>query len=323
MIVYLAVRLLVRHRHGHDHRHRVRRPLTAFGIGLVHGMGGSAGVGVLLLAAIPSKPLAVASLGVLAVFPAVSMTIVTTGFGAGLAVRRIGTATPAIGLASLAFGFWYPPPRGAMPIRSRIADMAEPLNVLDYARLAEEALEPGAFGYFAGAPATNGRSPRTQRRSRALRLRPRVLVDRRGVRRDDGARDAGLDAAPRRADGDPAHGAPGRGAGHGRAAAAAGTIMCLSTLATATPAEVADAAPGAPRWFQLYVFRDRGLTRHLVAQAVAAGFSAIVLTVDAPRLGRRERDLRTGFRIPPEVVVPSFAEAAGSGAERRRSRSSR
>ena len=107
MIVYLAVRLLVRHRHGHDHRHRVRRPLTAFGIGLVHGMGGSAGVGVLLLAAIPSKPLAVASLGVLAVFTAVSMTIVTTGFGAGLAVRRIATATPAIGLASLVFGFWY------------------------------------------------------------------------------------------------------------------------------------------------------------------------------------------------------------------------
>jgi hypothetical protein len=109
MIVYLAVRLLVRHRHGHDHRHPVRRPLTAFGIGLVHGMGGSAGVGVLLLAAIPSKPLAVASLGVLAFFTAVSMTIVTTGFGATLASRRDGmaVAAPAIGLASLAFGLWY------------------------------------------------------------------------------------------------------------------------------------------------------------------------------------------------------------------------
>ena len=109
MIVYLAVRLLVRHRHGHDHRHRVRRPLTAFGIGLVHGMGGSAGVGVLLLAAIPSKPLAVASLGVLAFFTGVSMTIVTTAFGATLASRRDGmaTAAPVIGLASLAFGLWY------------------------------------------------------------------------------------------------------------------------------------------------------------------------------------------------------------------------
>ena len=55
LIVYLAVRLLVRHRHRHEHgRHQVRSPLAAFGIGLVHGLGGSAGVGVLLLAAIPS-----------------------------------------------------------------------------------------------------------------------------------------------------------------------------------------------------------------------------------------------------------------------------
>ncbi|MBA2462029.1 MAG: alpha-hydroxy-acid oxidizing protein, partial [Actinobacteria bacterium] len=99
--------------------------------------------------------------------------------------------------------------------------------------------------------------------------------------------------------------------GTARAAAAAGTIMCLSTLATATPAEVAVAAPGGHRWFQLYVFRDRGVTRALIDQAVEAGFEAIVLTVDAPRLGRRERDLRTAFRIPADIVVPSFAAAAG------------
>jgi isopentenyl diphosphate isomerase/L-lactate dehydrogenase-like FMN-dependent dehydrogenase len=92
-----------------------------------------------------------------------------------------------------------------------------------------------------------------------------------------------------------------------RAAAAAGTIMCLSTLATETPAEVAAAAPDAPRWFQLYVFRDRGVTRSFVEQAVDHGYGAIVLTVDAPWLGRRERDLRTGFRIPEEIVVPSMA----------------
>jgi isopentenyl diphosphate isomerase/L-lactate dehydrogenase-like FMN-dependent dehydrogenase len=87
--------------------------------------------------------------------------------------------------------------------------------------------------------------------------------------------------------------------------------MVLSTLATATPAEVAQAAPGAPRWFQLYCFRDRGVTSALIDQAEAAGFSAIALTVDAPRLGRRERDLRTGFVIPADVTVPSFAAAAG------------
>jgi high-affinity nickel-transport protein len=109
LIVFLAVRLLVRHRHRHQHGHAVRSPLAAFGIGLVHGMGGSAGIGVLLLAAIPSTVLAVASLGVLALFTAVSMTMVTTGFGAALAARQgIATAVaPVFGIASLAFGFWY------------------------------------------------------------------------------------------------------------------------------------------------------------------------------------------------------------------------
>jgi isopentenyl diphosphate isomerase/L-lactate dehydrogenase-like FMN-dependent dehydrogenase len=95
--------------------------------------------------------------------------------------------------------------------------------------------------------------------------------------------------------------------GMARAAAAAGTVMCLSTMATATAAEVAAAAPNAPRWFQLYVFRDRGITRALVEQALGHGYGAMVLTVDAPRLGRRERDLRTGFRVPAEITVPSLA----------------
>jgi high-affinity nickel permease len=109
LIVFLAVRLLVRHRHRHKHGHAVRNPLAAFAIGLVHGMGGSAGVGVLLLAAIPSTALAVTSLVVLALFTAVSMTMVTTGFGATLASRQgvLATAAPAFGLTSLAFGCWY------------------------------------------------------------------------------------------------------------------------------------------------------------------------------------------------------------------------
>lgn len=122
LIVFLAVRLLVRWRHGffdlhphvhHDreHRHAVRTPAGAFGIGLVHGMGGSAGVGVLLLATIPSERLAVVSLVVLAVFTAVSMTALTSGFGWTLAARPVAEAVtavvPAIGLVSLAFGLWY------------------------------------------------------------------------------------------------------------------------------------------------------------------------------------------------------------------------
>jgi len=122
LIVFLAVRLLVRWRHGYfdlhahphperEHRHQVRTPLGAFGIGLVHGMGGSAGVGLLLLAAIPSETVAVLSLLLLALFTAVSMTIVTAGFGLTLSARPVAgaaaAAVPAIGLASLAFGVWY------------------------------------------------------------------------------------------------------------------------------------------------------------------------------------------------------------------------
>jgi high-affinity nickel permease len=122
LIVFLALRLLVRWRHGYfnlhahpheheEHRHGVRTPLGAFGIGLVHGMGGSAGVGVLLLAAIPSTTVAVASLVVLALFTAVSMTIVTTGFGLTLGSAPVAAAfngvAPLVGLASLAFGVWY------------------------------------------------------------------------------------------------------------------------------------------------------------------------------------------------------------------------
>ena len=120
LIVFYAARLLVRCRHGavvlcdaHDgaHRHPVRTRAGAFGIGLVHGMGGSAGVGVLLLAAIPSTDLALVALVALALFTAVSMTIVTTGLGAVLSLRSVAgslaSAAPVLGGASLAFGVWY------------------------------------------------------------------------------------------------------------------------------------------------------------------------------------------------------------------------
>jgi isopentenyl diphosphate isomerase/L-lactate dehydrogenase-like FMN-dependent dehydrogenase len=95
-----------------------------------------------------------------------------------------------------------------------------------------------------------------------------------------------------------------------RAVAAAGTVMTLSTIATTGPAEVNDSAPGAPRWFQLYWFKDEGVTRSLVEQAVDADFKAIVLTIDAPgTAGRRERDLRTGFTV--EAPIPAFEAATG------------
>jgi len=122
LIVFLALRLLVRWRHGYfdlhahphpdrEHRHAVRTPAGALGVGLVHGMGGSAGVGVLLLAAIPSETVAVASLLLLALFTAISMTVVTVGFGLTLTARPVAAASsaviPALGTLSLAFGVWY------------------------------------------------------------------------------------------------------------------------------------------------------------------------------------------------------------------------
>ena len=122
LIVFLALRLLVRWRHGYfnlhahvhedeHHAHPVRTSVGAFGIGLVHGIGGSAGVGVLILAAIPSTAVACVALVVLAVFTAISMTIVTTGFGITLSSGPVAAAfngvAPVLGLASLAFGVWY------------------------------------------------------------------------------------------------------------------------------------------------------------------------------------------------------------------------
>jgi len=97
--------------HAHGHTIRTRSPLTAYMIGVVHGMGGSAGVGILLLASIPSHTLAIASLAVFAVFTAVSMAFLSTGFGRTLSSIRVRRSfdrlAPALGLVSLGFGIWY------------------------------------------------------------------------------------------------------------------------------------------------------------------------------------------------------------------------
>ena len=112
LIVVLAVLLILRWRRGFGHRHpRGRTPWQAFAIGLVHGMGGTAGVGVLLLAAIQSRALAVVALLLFAACTALSMTMLSAGFGAALsrerAHRALGRIAPLLGFASLAFGIWY------------------------------------------------------------------------------------------------------------------------------------------------------------------------------------------------------------------------
>ena len=110
LIVFLAVRLLVHHRHrSHEGRHTVRGPSAAFGIGLVHGMGGSAGTAVLLLAVVPSTELALPALVLFAACTGISMTFVTRVLGEVLSrhASRVATVTPLLGMVSLAFGVWY------------------------------------------------------------------------------------------------------------------------------------------------------------------------------------------------------------------------
>lgn len=81
----------------------------------------------------------------------------------------------------------------------------------------------------------------------------------------------------------------------------------LSTLGTRSIEEVAAVATG-PLWYQLYVWRDRGLSRELVQRAKAAGYKAIMLTVDTPVFGRRERDVRRGFTLPPKIGLETFID---------------
>jgi 4-hydroxymandelate oxidase len=96
-----------------------------------------------------------------------------------------------------------------------------------------------------------------------------------------------------------------------RAAQAAGTVMCLSSLTSTRAAEVAEAAPRGRRWMQVYCFRDRGVTRAMVEEAAEAGYEALLLTVDAPYAGKRERDIRTGFEVPAEIRAPVIEAGAG------------
>jgi 4-hydroxymandelate oxidase len=90
-----------------------------------------------------------------------------------------------------------------------------------------------------------------------------------------------------------------------RAAGAAGTIMILSTLSNTRVEDVMAVATG-PVWFQLYVYRDRGATKALVERVARAGCRALVITVDAPLLGRRERDARNQFALPPGLGIENM-----------------
>jgi 4-hydroxymandelate oxidase len=197
----------------------------------------------------------------------------------------------------------------------RLAAAARCLNVADFEALARGRMKRAYYDYYAGG----AEDERTLARNRAgfdrFVLLPRVLVD---VGRVDASTTVlgtpvsrpillAPTAYHRLAD-------PEGETATARGAAAVGTLMVASTLATRTLEEIAAAASG-PRWFQLYVYRDRDLTERLIGRAERAGYRAIVLTVDTPLLGRRERDWRSGFRLPRGVTL---ANLTGAGERRLR-----
>ena len=92
-----------------------------------------------------------------------------------------------------------------------------------------------------------------------------------------------------------------------RAAGRKGVIFTASTMSICPMEEIARAATG-PIWYQLYVWRDRGIVRSLIERAKAAGYRALVVTVDTPVLGQRERDLRSGLVLPPRVTVKNLLD---------------
>lgn len=177
-------------------------------------------------------------------------------------------------------------------------DPATVHTLADFEPLARAAMDPAAFDYVAGGAWDEITLAENEAAWRRRRLRPRVLT---GVNRIDpsttmlGATTAlPLAIAPMAAHG-LAH--PDAELAMARAAAAAGVAFTLSTLSTRSIEEVAAAAPDAIRWFQLYTQADPGRTQGLVGRAEAAGYGAIVVTVDLPRLGYRDRDRRTGFDL--------------------------
>jgi 4-hydroxymandelate oxidase len=181
------------------------------------------------------------------------------------------------------------------------------VNLLELEELAREKLSQMTFDYYAGG----AEDEITLRENRAafgrIALRPRMLVD---ISRIDTSTTVLGQPVPspilvapmamHRLCHPEGEVATVRGAG------AAGALMAVSTLATSSLEEVAEAASG-PLWFQLYVYKDRGVTRALVERAKAAGYKALCVTVDAPHVGRRERDEHNRFVLPSELPFANFA----------------
>jgi 4-hydroxymandelate oxidase len=99
-----------------------------------------------------------------------------------------------------------------------------------------------------------------------------------------------------------------------RAASAAGALYIVSISATTALEDIAKAAPASPRWMQMYIQKDRGLTRDLCTRVKAAGFAAVVLTVDSPVLVHNARNRRNNFNVPADFALPNLMPRVPSGA---------
>jgi len=188
---------------------------------------------------------------------------------------------------------------------------------VDLAAIEQEArgrLDPAIYDYVAGGADGELTLADNLAAWARLRLRPRVLRD---VRRVDTATTLlGTPVAtPILVAPTGYHGLvhPEGEAATAAGAAAAGSLMVVSTQANRPLEEVAQRAPGAPRWFQVYVHVDHGFTEELVGRAAAAGYSALVLTADLPVLGNRLRDVRNRLQFPPGMVLGNAVERYGTG----------
>jgi len=182
------------------------------------------------------------------------------------------------------------------------------INLADYVEAAREKVDPAVWCYFEGGACDEVTLRANAAAYGRWQLRPRMLVDVTEVTTattlvgTEVSMPLGIApyAMQRLLD------AEGEVAS-ARAAAGAGALYCVSTLTTSPHREIAGAGPG-PRWFQLYVLRGRQQTLEHMHEARAAGYSALVLTVDLPYLGRRERDLRLGFETPPSGLELPYGE---------------
>ncbi len=187
--------------------------------------------------------------------------------------------------------------------------MTDLLNLFDYEEAAQSRLTAQAFGYYAGGAADEVSVRASHAAFDRLLLRPRVMVD--VLHRDCRAHLFGHDLAMPVLVAPMAFQALAHSDGElatARAADAAGVPMILSSLSTTAMEDVV-AASMAPVWFQLYIFRDREITKALVQRAENAGCKALVVTVDAPIQGKRERDVRNRFHLPEGIEMKNLLPA--------------